>query len=90
MIREQKSGLIGLAFKWLLIAFNVIMVLWLLRFIGVAHEVSGKAQSVDEVVVTRLATIGVALYWIVFWIVGDIILGLATFVTRAKKQKPPL
>jgi hypothetical protein len=84
-IRKPKRGPIGFVFKWLFIAFNLIMLAWMLTGLIGAGEVIETAQSDAERAGAAIGTtLGVG-FVMVFWVMGDIILGLAVLFTRPKR-----
>lgn len=84
-IRKPKRGIFGKLFKWTLIAFNLLMLAWLVSYMG---QVGGAiSESADEAYQAGAAiggTIGTGMILSV-WVMGDIILGLATLLTRPRK-----
>lgn len=84
-IRKPKRGFFGVLFKWLLILFNVAMALWLIGYIGVISEKPYSEES--EAYKTGAAIGGTIAFGMIltFWVLGDIILGLATILTRPRK-----
>lgn len=84
-LRKPKRGFFGKIFKWTLIAFNVLMILWLVSYAGQLAELSSNAQNDAERAGTAIGgTLGVGMLLTV-WVMGDIILGLATLLTRPRK-----
>lgn len=84
-LRKLKRGFFGLIFKWLLIAFNILMLVWLVSYTGLIGESYETSISDAERTGTAIGgTLGVGLL-LVFWVLGDIILGLATVLTRPRK-----
>lgn len=84
-IRKPKRGFFGKVFKWSLIGFNVLMIIWLVSYMGTIGEqmtVAGSEAAQAGTVVG--GTIGVGMI-MAFWVLGDIILGLATLLTRPSK-----
>lgn len=84
-IRKPKRGFFGKIFKWSLIGFNILMVIWLISYLG---EIGGQydaAGSEAEQTGTAIGgTIGSGII-LSIWVMGDIILGLATLLTRPSK-----
>lgn len=84
-IRKPKRGFFGKLFKWSLILFNVLMVVWLVGYAGELAELSDATTSdAEQAGVAIGGTIGVGMLLVV-WVLGDIILGLATLLTRPSK-----
>lgn len=84
-LRKAKRGLFGKIFKWLLIAFNVLMLVWLFSYMAtIGEHIEGAASSAEETGAAIGGTIGVGML-LTFWVLGDIILGLAALLTRPKR-----
>ena len=84
-IRKPKRGFFGILFKWALILFNVFMIIWMIGYIGVLSE---KPEGAESEAYKAGATLGGAIgigMLLVLWVIGDIILGLATILTRPRK-----
>lgn len=84
-LRKPKRGFFGKLFKWSLIGFNALMLAWLIGGSMAATEVANTATSEAEQAGAAIGTaIGVGMI-LVLWVIGDIILGLATLLTRPSK-----
>jgi hypothetical protein len=84
-IRKPKRGFFGVIFKWLLILFNLLMLLWAFSALGVITDIADKPMSDAEATGAAIGTaIGFGLILTV-WVFGDIILGLLTLLTRPSK-----
>jgi hypothetical protein len=84
-IRKPKRGFFGFIFKWLLIIFNLLMIAWLLSYWSKLGEMTSSTMSSAEQAGAAIGgTLGTGLLFGI-WVVGDIILGLATLLTRARK-----
>lgn len=84
-IRKAKRGFFGKIFKWTLIAFNILMVVWLVSYMGtIGEQLDGATSDAAEAGTAIGGTIGVGMI-LVFWVLGDIILGLGTLLTRPRK-----
>lgn len=84
-LRKPTRGFFGWLFKWTLIAFNVIMVLWLFAYWSSISDMMGAGTSDAEQAGAAIgATMGTA-FLLVIWVLGDIILGLGTILTRPRK-----
>jgi len=83
-LRKPKRGVFGQIFKWAFILFNVFMVWWL--FAGTDAAMQGQDQLTGaELTGAQIGTgIGVMMI-LVFWVIGDIILGLLVLFTRPSK-----
>jgi Fe2+ transport system protein B len=80
----RKRGFFGKVFKFLLIAFNIIMLIWLISYFGEIGRLSSAATSDAGRAGTAIGgTLGIGL--IIFtWVSGTIVLGLFTLLTRGK------
>lgn len=84
-IRKAKRGFFGKIFKGLFILFNILMVIWLFAgLVNVGEVIDGAATESEQGWAAVGGTIGVGLL-LVFWVLGDIILGLLTILTRPRK-----
>lgn len=84
-LRKPTRGFFGKLFKWSLIGFNVLMVMWLVSYSGDIVEMSeGAASEAERTGAAIGGTLGAGLILTV-WVMGDIILGLATVLTRPSK-----
>lgn len=84
-IRKPKRGFFGKIFKWTLIGFNVLMIAWLVSYVGdVSQEIDGATSEAYQAGAAIGGTIGVGMI-LVFWVLGSIILGLGALLTRPQK-----
>lgn len=84
-LRKPRRGPFGLLFKWLLILFNLLMLAWLISAIGATSEVVNNSNSDAEAAGAAIGSaIGLGMILVV-WVLGDIILGLVTLLTRPRK-----
>lgn len=84
-LRKPRRGFFGKLFKWSLIGFNILMLVWLVTYTGDIVEISDSAASDAERAGTALGgTLGAGMI-LTLWVMGDIILGLATLLTRPSK-----
>lgn len=84
-IRTEKyqRGVFGTLIKWIFIAYNVLMLIWLIG--GIASVSSIQANSDAERAGAAIgATIGVSMI-LTLWFFGAVILGLFTLLTRGNK-----
>jgi hypothetical protein len=84
VISKPRRGFFGTIFKWGFIAFNALMLIWLVGGMGAASDQVAQASSNAE---RAGATIGTAIgagLIIGLWVGGDIILGLFVLFTRPK------
>ncbi len=83
-LRKPKRGFFGKLAKWSLIGFNLLMMVWLLSYLGDVGKLSAaqtsEAGKAGAAIGTALGT-GMLLG---FWVVGDIILGLWAMLTRPR------
>jgi hypothetical protein len=92
VVRREISDrtLMGKIFKYLFIAFNILMLIFFLKGCAVASEGITNAGLESEYAdaATAGATIGAGLAMgslLFMWLVGDVILGLFVLFTRRKK-----
>jgi uncharacterized paraquat-inducible protein A len=84
-LRKPKRSFFGKLVKYAFIAFNILMLLWLIFGIGGAAESIETAGSEAEQAGAAIGT-GLGAMMIIFiWVAGDVVLGLMTLLTRAKK-----
>jgi hypothetical protein len=80
----RRRGAFGKIMKFLFIAFNVIMIIWLVSYwvqVGqLVNDTSGASQTGAAIG----ATIGTS-FILMFWAAGDVILGLFLLLTPGKK-----
>lgn len=87
IIRKEirKRGFFGKVFKFLFIAFNIIMAVW---FFGGLIDVGGKVASETDQIKQAGGAIGVAMglgLIGMIWAAGAAILGTMTLATRGAK-----
>lgn len=79
-----KRGFFGVLIKWAFIAFNILMVAWVISALSVTGEQMNQAATSAEQAGTAIgATLGLGLI-IGLWVAGAIIGGIAVFLTRGK------
>jgi hypothetical protein len=84
-IRKPKRGIFGKLIKLLFIAFNLLMLLWVLTSLGAIADLAGTATSDAEMIGAAIGTtLGFGLIGSI-WVIGDVILGLLVLLTRPKK-----
>ena len=86
-VRTEKNvrGPFGQFCKWVFIAFNGIMLFWMIStFANVGSAASGATSDAARVGVGIGATIGFGLI-LTLWAFGDIILGMFVLFTRGKR-----
>ena len=83
-LRKPKRGFFGKVVKFLFVAFNVIMALWLFSYFGfIGDSYSGSASDAEAAGTAIGGTIGVGIL-LFLWAIGDLILGLFVLFTRPK------
>lgn len=84
-LRKAKRGFFGKIFKWLLIIFNLAMVAWLYFYlVEVGALVDGSGSEAEQTGAAIGGTIGTGLLLTV-WVLGNVIFGLPTLLTRPRK-----
>jgi hypothetical protein len=84
-LRKTKRTTFGKLIKWSFIGFNILMLLWMIVGVGGAAETIDTAGSSAEKAGAAIGT-GIGAMMIIFvWVAGDVVLGLMTLLTRAKK-----
>ena len=84
-LRNPRRSLFGKLVKYSFIGFNVLMLLWIVSGIGGASEIIDTAGSEAEKAGAAIGT-GLGVMMLIFiWVAGDVVLGLMTLLTRAKK-----
>jgi small-conductance mechanosensitive channel len=74
-LRKPTRSFMGKIIKWLFIAFNLLMILWVWSAGSLTGEMEG-ASAVGGVIGTGLI--------IGLWAIGDVIIGLLVLLTRPK------
>lgn len=85
--KEQKPqrSTIGKFFKYTFIGFNILMFIWLIGGVGSASQSISNTSSEAEQAGAAIGT-GIGAIFIIFlWVAGDVILGILTYFTKAKK-----
>lgn len=83
-LRKPTRSFMGKIFKFLFIAFNVIMALWLFSYFGeIGDSYTGSASDAEAAGTAIGGTIGTGIL-VTFWAFGDLILGLFVLLTRPK------
>jgi len=77
-IREPERSTVGKIAKWLFIAFNLLMVIWIVSALNVEVPTSSSAEQAGAAIGKGIG----ATILFVFWVFGDIILGLFALLTR--------
>lgn len=83
-LKKPRRGFFGALFKYSFILFNALMVLWLFSYFGAVGEVvSTSSSEAGKAGAAIGGTLGTGML-MVFWVLGDIILGLLVLFTRPK------
>lgn len=81
---SDRSGF-GKFVKWTFIAFNILMLIWLVSGLATAGSVAGDAVNDAERAGAAIGTALGAGFIVVLWAIGDVILGVFVLLTRRKK-----
>ena len=82
-LRKPRRSVFGQIMKWIFLAFNVLMLIWLIT--GVSAATKGMdAMSETEQAGTAVGTGIGAVLIVILWALGAVILGLLVIVTRPK------
>ena len=83
LIRKPKRSLFGKIVKWSFIAFNILMLIWLIS--GISNAGADMEGMSDAYQAGAAVGSGLAVAFImILWVLGDILLGLIVFFTRPK------
>lgn len=84
-IRKARRGPFGILVKWLFIAFNILMLILLFGYLVSSGEVMNDLTTEAEQAGAAIgATLGTGML-LVIWVLGDVILGLATLLSRPRR-----
>jgi len=83
-LKKPKRSLFGKLCLWTFIAFNLLMVFWIVGGVSGNVENMETMSSAEQTGAAIGTGLGVAML-IALWVAGDFILGLFTFFTRPKK-----
>jgi len=84
-LKKAKRGIFGKIIKWLFIGFNILMVFWLISYMGSIGEAVATGTEAESTGAVIGGTIGTGMLMGV-WIFGDIILGMFVLFTRPKEK----
>ena len=85
-VEKTQRSLFGKIVKYTFIGFNILMLVW---FIGGMASTSKGIENATTEAEQAGATIGTglgAIFIIFIWVVGAVILGIMTLLTRAKRK----
>jgi len=85
-----KRSVTGKIMLFLFLAFNVLMVIWLIDALGNLGELVARPLTEAEEVGLGIGA-GIGLTFLFFiWVLGDIILGIPVLITRPSKTLVPI
>lgn len=84
-LRKPQRSFFGKIIKYAFIGFNILMLIWFISGMSTASEVVSAANSDAEQAGAAIGTGLGAMVIIFIWVVGDLILGIMTLLTRPKK-----
>ncbi len=82
-LRKPKRGFMGKIFKWSFIAFNALMLVWVVSGLGNVSQGFDQLSSDQQAAAAVGTGIGVMLIMTI-WMIGGVILGLFVLFTRPK------
>jgi hypothetical protein len=83
-LKTPRRSFFGRLVKWCFVGFNLIMLFWLISYLGTVGELYESAGSEAGQAGTAIGgTIGTG-FLVFIWALGTIILGIATLLTRPK------
>lgn len=84
-LNKPKRSFFGKIIKWTFIVFNLLMLWWMIKGMGGAADVIDTATNDAEKAGAAIGT-GIGFTFILFiWVLGDVILGILTLLTRPKR-----
>ena len=84
-LRKAQRSMIGKIIKYTFIAFNLLMLWWMVAGVGGAAEQINPAMSEAEQAGAAIGTGLGAMMIMMIWVFGDIVLGLFVLFTRPSK-----
>ena len=87
IVRREVSDrtIFGKLVKWTFIAFNILMIFWVIAGFNVASEtMQDTVNDAEKAGAAIGSTIGMGMI-VILWALGDIILGMFVLFTRRKK-----
>lgn len=83
-LRKPKRSFFGKLCKWGFILFNLLMAVWMFAYFGTIGEgMNGAASQAEQTGTAIGGTLGVGML-LLFWALGDVILGMFVLFTRPK------
>lgn len=84
ILRKPSRSILGKIVKWIFIFFNLIMIFWTVSVLGISSDAVATSISDAEVAGTAIGT-GIGMFFIaIIWLIGAVILGILTLLTRPK------
>jgi hypothetical protein len=81
----RKRGFFGKLFKFLFIAFNVLMLIWMIAYwVQVGHMITDATSEAVKTGAAVGTTLGTT-FILFFWAAGSLVLGLLTMLSRGAK-----
>jgi hypothetical protein len=87
VVRHERyqRGVFGKIFKFCFVAFNLLMVVWLISYwVQIGSMYNGITSEAGRAGASIGATVGTSML-LFLWLCGDVILGLLTFFSRGEK-----
>ena len=84
LLKPQRT-FFGKIIKYTFIAFNILMLLWMLFGVGSAASTIDKQASDAEIAGAAIGTGLGAMFILFIWVTGDFVLGILTLLTRPKR-----
>jgi hypothetical protein len=82
-LRKPKRSFMGKVFKWSFVAFNVLMLLWVVSGFNASTEKMAGLSGSEHAGAAIGTGIGIVLLMLL-WAIGDVILGMLVLFTRPK------
>lgn len=83
-LRKPTRSFFGRLIKWTFIGFNILMLYWLVFGIGEAAKIIELTTDEYEKTGAAIGTGIGAMLILVIWVIGDVILGIMTLLTRPR------
>lgn len=85
-VEKNQRSLFGKIVKYTFIGFNILMLVWFIGGMVSASKGIENATTEAEQAGTTIGTGLGAIFIIFIWVVGAVILGIMTLLTRAKRK----